>query len=158
MDNNEIEPEIINILDLLKINNLEIPEYQRPYKWTGKNVNQLIDDILINKDKSAYRLGTIVIHNDKGKYKIVDGQQRTITIFLLAIAINKHITTDKYIQNDKLKLVKRGEKLSDFEPKSMFSFNNDITKKNIYDNFKAIERRITEFSTDFIYFFFLFTR
>ena len=24
---------------------LDIPSYQRPYKWTTKNVNQLIDDI-----------------------------------------------------------------------------------------------------------------
>ena len=24
---------------------LDIPSYQRPYKWTMKNVNQLIDDI-----------------------------------------------------------------------------------------------------------------
>ena len=25
---------------------LQIPEYQRPYKWTAKNANQLLDDIL----------------------------------------------------------------------------------------------------------------
>ena len=26
--------------------NLSIPNYQRPYKWTIKNVQQLIDDLL----------------------------------------------------------------------------------------------------------------
>lgn len=25
----------------INVNNLIIPEYQRPYKWTAKNVNQL---------------------------------------------------------------------------------------------------------------------
>ena len=54
------EPKIIKICDLLRIENLSIPDYQRPYKWTSKNVNQLIDDIFINVDKSAYRLGDSV--------------------------------------------------------------------------------------------------
>ena len=39
---------------------LQIPEYQRPYKWTAKNANQLLDDILYAKseNKEAYRVGT----------------------------------------------------------------------------------------------------
>lgn len=41
----ENEPKIIKICDLLKIENLSIPDYQRPYKWGPKNVNQLLDDI-----------------------------------------------------------------------------------------------------------------
>ena len=45
--------QIIKIKDLFVKENLIIPEYQRPYKWTLKNVNQLIDDILRFKDKSA---------------------------------------------------------------------------------------------------------
>ena len=72
-----------------------VPEYQRPYKWTLKNVSQLIDDILRFKDKKAYRLGTIVLHKDKkdnkDRYNIVDGQQRITTIILLLKAIQKNI-------------------------------------------------------------------
>ena len=30
----ENEPKIIKICDLLKIENLSIPDYQRPYAWT----------------------------------------------------------------------------------------------------------------------------
>ena len=30
--------------------NLVIPNYQRPYKWTGKNVIQLLDDIIEAKN------------------------------------------------------------------------------------------------------------
>lgn len=72
---------IITIKELLEINNLEIPNYQRPYNWKIKNVNQLIDDILFHKDKKGYRLGTLVLHDDKTNLNIVDGQQRVITIF-----------------------------------------------------------------------------
>ena len=81
------EPQIIKVSDLLKIENLSIPDYQRPYKWTPKNINQLIDDIFRNIDKSAYRLGTIVINESidsrKTLLNIVDGQQRTLSIYLI---------------------------------------------------------------------------
>ena len=56
-----------------------IPEYQRPYKWTAKNVNQLISDLITFRNKKQYRLGTLVLHNNE----IVDGQQRIITLVLL---------------------------------------------------------------------------
>jgi uncharacterized protein with ParB-like and HNH nuclease domain len=37
---------------------LVIPEYQRPYKWTAKNVLQLLDDIIEakNASKETYRV------------------------------------------------------------------------------------------------------
>ena len=65
---------------------LKIPEYQRPYKWTVKNSNQLLDDIkdAMNANKEVYRVGTLILHHDEdGNYNIVDGQQRTITFSLL---------------------------------------------------------------------------
>lgn len=85
----ENEPKIITVKELLTNDSLEIPNYQRPYKWTEKNVNQLIDDILIHKEKSEYRLGTLVLHHEKNKFNIVDGQQRTITLTLIAHAISQ---------------------------------------------------------------------
>ena len=85
----EYKTEIIKIKDLLLKDNLAIPEYQRPYKWTTKNVNQLIDDILFFNDKEAYRLGTVVLHkeDDKEVLNIVDGQQRTISLYLIYLAL-----------------------------------------------------------------------
>ena len=56
---------------------LTIPEYQRPYKWTAKNANQLLDDIeeALNGNKEVYRVGTLILHHDEdGHYNIVDGQ------------------------------------------------------------------------------------
>lgn len=37
--------EIINIKELLNLY-LSIPDYQRPYKWSRKSINQLFNDIL----------------------------------------------------------------------------------------------------------------
>ena len=78
-------PEFVKVQKLIEITNLKIPEYQRPYKWTIKNVNQLIDDIFLFKDNKSYRFGTIVLHKENKDNReilnIVDGQQRTITLF-----------------------------------------------------------------------------
>nr|MCR5607671.1 DUF262 domain-containing protein [Lachnospiraceae bacterium] len=72
--------------------NLNIPEYQRPYKWTVKNSNQLLDDIkdAMNSNKEVYRVGTLILHHDEvGNYNIVDGQQRTITFSLLLSSLKQ---------------------------------------------------------------------
>ncbi|MCZ6103534.1 DUF262 domain-containing protein [Campylobacter ureolyticus] len=69
--------------------NLRIPNYQRPYRWTTKNVNELIDDILeaMNNKKSEYLIGNIILHKnkdgDKEYFDIVDGQQRLTTLALI---------------------------------------------------------------------------
>lgn len=130
-----IEKDIINIKDLLEIPNLKIPDYQRPYKWKIKNVNQLIDDILFHKDKQGYRLGTLVLHNDKENLNIVDGQQRVITIFLLAYCLSNRNKLNIKI---------------DF---SKFSFDNKISQNNIKVNYSIIDKRIEEFDNFIIEFF-----
>lgn len=154
MNDSILKPEIISVKQLLSIPNLRIPEYQRPYKWTEKNVNQLIDDIRDNLEKSAYRIGTLVIHNNKveGKLDIVDGQQRTITLFLLALKIYPIIEKSKDVQRH---VFLRGDSLECFKAKSSFKFSNLITKQNIQKNFKAIERRKSDLENwNFLKFFF----
>lgn len=71
-----------------------LPGYQRPYKWTTRNVNELLDDISRAAEESEkssdyrYRVGTIIVHKNKGNLDIVDGQQRLITLSLMARALN----------------------------------------------------------------------
>src|SRR5690554_286921 len=138
------QPKIIKVRELLTNDSLQIPSYQRPYKWTTKNVNQLIDDILIHKEKSEYRLGTLVVHNHDNISDIVDGQQRTITLTLIAYAITQK-------QN---KTSEEEKALRSFDPKLLnLSFANDISKSNIQNNYKQIERRITDFDEKSIWFF-----
>jgi len=146
------EIKIITVKELLQIENLAIPNYQRPYKWTDKNVNQLIDDILCFNEKPAYRLGTLVIHNENTenqKLNIVDGQQRVITLTLIALAI-----TNNYDQ-ELNKIYKRSENKDNYSPKlKNFTFTNDISKSNIQKNYKVIERRINDFDEKTIIFFY----
>lgn len=72
--------------------NLRIPNYQRPYRWTTQNVNELIDDVseAVNGGKSNYLIGNIILHKnkdgDKEYFDIVDGQQRLTTLVLIIYA------------------------------------------------------------------------
>lgn len=111
--------------------NLVIPNYQRPYKWTAKNVIQLLDDILDAKyeNKETYRVGTLILHQKKGEestYNIVDGQQRTITFSLL------------------LQALKAGS--ISFLEQSLA--DNPHNNRNIPNNFRAIERRVEKIDNE----------
>ena len=72
-----IVAEIKSVNKILNIENLKIPEYQRPYRWNDKNVRLLLEDILTNKNtgKQKYRIGSIILHKDnESNLMIVDGK------------------------------------------------------------------------------------
>ena len=89
------EARILSVEELLKLD-LVIPSYQRPYKWTEKNIRELILDIQkgiedANKYPNfKYRVGTVILYqeNDTKPYEIVDGQQRILSFLLLKLCLN----------------------------------------------------------------------
>lgn len=61
-----------------------VPKYQREYSWSRDEILELFNDFKNNIDSGNYFLG-LVIFTEKDKIKhIVDGQQRILTITLLA--------------------------------------------------------------------------
>ena len=82
----------MSVESLLSVN-LSIPDYQRPYKWSIKNITDLLVDTenAINEGEKyssfRYRVGTIILHyNEKtSSFDIVDGQQRCISFLLLKL-------------------------------------------------------------------------
>ncbi len=147
--NDELQKGIIKVEELLKYKNLKLPIYQRPYKWKITHVSQLIDDIYNFRNKKAYRLGTIVIHLDKNKKEnnIVDGQQRTITLLLIAKAI---ILNKRNYKNPVL--VKKLESIS--TELISFEFSSIISKHNVQQNYREIRRAISKLDEETILFFF----
>lgn len=147
---NKINTEIVSIEKLLFSRDLSIPEYQRPYKWTAKNVHQLIDDILLYKNKSSYRIGTIVLYQDTNSLDIVDGQQRMLTLTLITYALfkNKEALISKYFAENKK--ANKVEQLSLLK----LEFENDISKHNLSTNYNEIVRRVDSFGEEEIAFFF----
>lgn len=71
-------------------NKFRIPDYQRGYKWTPKNVTKLLDDINgfnSNETDSFYCVQNITINKASvdgiDYYNVVDGQQRLTTIYII---------------------------------------------------------------------------
>lgn len=87
---------IKNLNQLLKMD-LEIPNFQRPYKWGVKNVLELLTDIetAINDYELyscdfTYRIGTVILYKTENyRYAIVDGQQRIISLVLLRLCLEE---------------------------------------------------------------------
>jgi len=143
-----ISTEVISVAKFLKNNKLSIPHFQRPYKWSVKNVIQLLEDVDRFKSKSSYRIGTIIVYRDKDKDKdedqIVDGQQRTLTLFLILKAIH----TTKADLSDSIK-----EQIADviaqlFDP----HFKSEISKQHIRENYAEILRRVRNMDEGLIVF------
>lgn len=93
------EARILSVEELLKLD-LVIPSYQRPYKWTEKNIRELILDIQKGIEDAKkypnfkYRVGTVILYqeNNTKPYEIVDGQQRILSFLLLKLCLNPDFT------------------------------------------------------------------
>ncbi|CAX30216.1 DUF262 domain-containing protein [Helicobacter pylori] len=95
MANESIEGKDYPLKDILAtalVSYYQIPDYQRPYQWTEKNCEKLLDDLFSSYEyykESDYFCGSLVLvksdPNSKTEtYDIVDGQQRLSTFILLA--------------------------------------------------------------------------
>ncbi len=112
-----------SVNNLLKMN-LDIPDYQRPYKWTIQNITDLLGDIINAisdweryQHNFKYRIGSIIIHNDEnGVANVVDGQQRIISLTLLKLCIEPGFTSN----------------ITEKE------FSNKITQSNMHNNYNCI--------------------
>lgn len=106
----QMKSSIVKVNELLT-ENLIIPHYQRPYRWGEKNVRQLLLDIFNNyttKNKSRYRIGSVILHSENNNLDIVDGQQRitTISLILKACGIEVSSLQLKYNHSDSFQHIK----------------------------------------------------
>lgn len=118
-------------IDKLLGKNLIIPDYQRPYKWTDKNITELILDTQKSIEESRkyanfkYRIGTVILHrNENNEYEIVDGQQRILSFILLKLYLDSKFTCNLL----KTKIL------------------NKITQKNLHDNYTTIREWFSSIS------------
>ncbi len=91
------------IKEIFQAEGYSIPNYQRDYAWKDKNFRDLWEDLeeAIDYNKKGYGhfIGTMVVaknEDNKKLYDIIDGQQRTTTIFMLL-----HVLANKQNEKDK---------------------------------------------------------
>ncbi|GAA9469477.1 DUF262 domain-containing protein [Helicobacter pylori] len=103
------------IKEIFEAEGYSIPNYQRDYAWKDKNFKDLWEDleeaIEYNKKGQGHFIGTMVVaknEDNKKLYDIIDGQQRTTTIFmLLHVLANEQNEKDK--QETRKYLYQKGE-------------------------------------------------
>lgn len=97
LDHNELTLKKIN--DLLTMS-FFIPAYQRGYRWSARQVIELLEDIYefcdrkIKVDEDFYCLQPVVVKQRGEQWELVDGQQRLTTILLILGYFNSRFAED----------------------------------------------------------------
>ena len=129
-----------NLLDTKTLNSNEIlgngkkyvvPIYQRDYSWIAENWEDLWEDILLvnEKEEAVHYMGAIVLQSGENKeFSIIDGQQRLVTITILALACIKKIkdlaenNIDKEANEERVRLLST-KFIGDKDPASLTHFS-----------------------------------
>lgn len=75
-----------------------VPRYQRGYRWTARQVHDLLDDVLAFIEKQSggfYCLQPIVVKKNGARWDVVDGQQRLTTLSLILTYFNSRLTEEE---------------------------------------------------------------
>lgn len=137
--------------------NLSIPDYQRIYCWDEKQVIQLLEDLL-NYTTREFHLGNIILHKVSGieEHRIVDGQQRLVTLSLLLFCLDENLDTPLLNQTFQSDEAQHYIAYNKFLIKD-FCENNSIIKHKINDilnNVMLSVLIITDGNLDLAYTFF----
>ncbi len=98
-----------------------VPDYQREYVWKPEDqVEQFLIDIDNEfepkaKEQKSYFIGSIIIVENKGKFDVIDGQQRLTTIILSLCAFRDLLLDFTLDDKQKKYLQTIEELLSDFD-------------------------------------------
>ncbi len=130
-----------------------VPDFQREYVWTDKEVNQLLNDIneqFYSDSATEYFIGTILVSpkdNEKDKFDIIDGQQRLTTIFLILCAL--HALFEKFEKRDLIKHKNILKKLMlDEHTISAEEVETDYKLELQYEGASGIIKKIVEINGD----------
>ena len=92
----------LSVNRLLNEDTYAIPLYQRNFAWTYDEIEQLLNDVADafqeNRDNyrdNYYYIGTLVVNKENDIFKIIDGQQRTTALNLIALALKHEFGFDR---------------------------------------------------------------
>lgn len=134
--------ELKSVSELLD-KNFFIPAYQRGYRWSSRQVEDLLEDIMEFarkkernelSSKEFYCLQPVVVKKENDEYRIIDGQQRLTTIYIILKYLEAKIRDDYYI--DEFYQIKYETRNKDDEDSGKFlneinQLSDDINDINI---------------------------
>ncbi|MEJ0003554.1 MAG: DUF262 domain-containing protein [Pararobbsia sp.] len=113
-----------------------IPAYQRGYRWTSRQVTELLDDVAAFTERQKpvqgefYCLQPIVVTRRNDLWELIDGQQRLTTIFLILSYFNNRLVSD--------------------ERKALFVLNYE-TRENSGSYLRSLDEKLHEENIDFFH-------
>lgn len=152
----------LSVNRLLNEDTYAIPLYQRNFAWTYDEIEQLLNDVAdaVQENRDNYYIGTLVVNKENNIFKIIDGQQRTTALNLIALALKHEFGFDR------LKAVnltfparkKSNKNIQDLFAKKKISEDdeNELTRgyRHAYDALKKmLEERQFESESFFNYLF-----
>lgn len=78
---------------LMSSSTFMVPQFQREYSWQEDEVADFWNDLSESLDQEAYFLGLVILTDEGSRKHVVDGQQRLITLSLLANALYHEAST-----------------------------------------------------------------
>lgn len=87
---------------LMSTSIFEVPIYQREYAWTQEEVEDFWNDLDDALSQESYFLGLLILTKEANKYHVVDGQQRILTLTMLAAALR-----DEALENGRKALAEK---------------------------------------------------
>jgi len=156
----------LSVNRLLNEDTYAIPLYQRNFAWTYDEIEQLLNDVADafqenreNRD-NYYYIGTLVVNKEKDIFKIIDGQQRTTALNLIALALKHEFGFDrlKAVNLNFPARKKSNKNIKDLFAKQEISEDdeNELTRgyRHAYDALKKmLEERQFESESFFNYLF-----
>lgn len=152
----------IHLFDFLENSKtiFEIPVFQRNYEWGEQQCDQLFKDLMIaaNEDRDHF-IGAVVYVTETGRkmshiYRIIDGQQRLMSLMLLLKAladvndqdraeIQEQYLTNKYLEeNNHLKLKPVDHDMEAFEAVMGDRLEQYDQPSKVIKNYQHFKKRI----------------
>lgn len=113
-----------------------IPAYQRGYRWTPRQVTELLNDVAAFTERKRpvqgefYCLQPIVVTQRNGHWELIDGQQRLTTIYLILSYFNNRLVAD--------------------ERKALFALNYE-TRENSASYLRSLDEELHEKNIDYFH-------
>ena len=87
----------LSVNRLLNEDTYAIPLCQRNFAWTYDEIEQLLNDVAdaFQETRDNYYIGTLVVNKENDLFKIIDGQQRTTALNLIALALKHEFGFDR---------------------------------------------------------------
>jgi uncharacterized protein with ParB-like and HNH nuclease domain len=153
-------PDIIRSVSSLLGEKFFIPKYQRGYRWTERQVKDLLDDVNsfapVTREgagTSWYCLQPLVVKKNKygAKWNLVDGQQRLTTIYLILHYLREGLS-ERRKQDSKLYSLEYETRKGETEWVKVFDAQSEAEKNidfwHIYTAYQTIKKWFSEGKID----------